>query len=251
MSTPTPPLVLFLGSNLEAFRGAVHCLSTAGYRTALADLPGVFWRHVVNDEPHAIIIDGSSTGKMRDPLGLCHELLESGSGLIILLVRGGTRRLRTRALACGANLVLIAPGYEEELLAFLNAQRARSHTATSSTALGAPSAIVVDWDERCVYRDNRTIYFSPREYSLLRYLARQNGRIVPSHELSANVWDAGDCAASRARVKNYIARLRHKLEPDPQAPRFLKTVRSRGYKLTLQDPLSALPLSPAAPAGAE
>ncbi len=227
------PLVLFIGRDRPRFRSAIHRLEQSGYRTIVADLAAVYWRHVIEDEPHAIVIDAAREQEQPRLWDLCHDL-QCGTWFIILLVSRSSRRVRTQALAHGVNQVLVTPGYEPELLVFLKAQRERRNGAKPFER-GA-RALVLNADERCIYRGGEPIYFTAREFELVGYLARQNGRIVSADELMANAWSCTGQRACRALLKNYIARIRRKLEPDPAFPRYLRTIRGLGYKLSLQDP---------------
>ncbi len=71
---------------------------------------------------------------------------------------------------------------------------------------------------------------TPLERDLLLYLAQQPGQVVPRAELLEQVWGYAPGVNSRA-VDKAINRLRKKLEPDPNAPRFLKSEHGRGYSL--------------------
>jgi DNA-binding response OmpR family regulator len=67
---------------------------------------------------------------------------------------------------------------------------------------------------------------------MLYCLARNAGRVVPARTLlwEAQEYDAEDREAQEI-VKVHVRHLRHKLEPDPQSPRYLLNVRGVGYML--------------------
>ena len=71
-----------------------------------------------------------------------------------------------------------------------------------------------------------------REFEVLRHLAERAGAIVTRDELLRLVWGYSDNRLTRT-VDNFIFRLRHKLEPDPRHPQYLRTAHGDGYRLTL------------------
>jgi len=76
------------------------------------------------------------------------------------------------------------------------------------------------------------VTFTRREADLLRYLHANSDRPVSRDELLNKVWGYDRNAAIETRtVDIHIAKLRRKIEPDPQTPRFLVTVRGAGYRL--------------------
>ena len=66
---------------------------------------------------------------------------------------------------------------------------------------------------------------------ILRCLAERPGEVVSRAEILDRVWGADGFSTSRT-VDNFIVRLRRVIEPDPQAPRHIHTVRGVGYRLT-------------------
>jgi two-component system response regulator RegX3 len=70
------------------------------------------------------------------------------------------------------------------------------------------------------------------EYRLLLLLYGRLGKICSKYDVVEAVWgeDYID-EVDDARIEKLISRLRQKLEPDPNSPRFVLTIRGRGYKL--------------------
>ena len=72
------------------------------------------------------------------------------------------------------------------------------------------------------------IPLSPVETRILEVLMRNRGVVLNPATLVRHVWD-GDEAVGANRVQVYVMRLRRKIEPDPDIPRFIHTVRGLGY----------------------
>jgi DNA-binding response OmpR family regulator len=76
------------------------------------------------------------------------------------------------------------------------------------------------------------VHLTHREFELLQYLAARAGRVVYRNELLRAVWGYPDNSAYTRAVDHAIARLRKKIEAEPDAPRFILTVHGDGYSLT-------------------
>ena len=76
--------------------------------------------------------------------------------------------------------------------------------------------------------DGRPVELSPTEFDLLHALASQPGRVYSRDALLKRLW--GDGFPVDRVVDVHVANLRRKLGDDPDAPRFIETVRGVGYR---------------------
>ena len=92
---------------------------------------------------------------------------------------------------------------------------------------------VLDFDARLLERQGERVPLSRREYELLAFLVRQEGRTFSPAELYSEVWglEHGDLST----VAVHVQRVRRKIEDDPSSPRWLRTVSGAGYLFTGQD----------------
>jgi DNA-binding response OmpR family regulator len=88
--------------------------------------------------------------------------------------------------------------------------------------------IEVDFDRHEVRRAEENVPMTAREFALLSYFVRNPERAITRDELLQSVWRT-DYLSART-IDNFIARLRAKLEPDPDRPRHFLTVRGVGYR---------------------
>ena len=77
----------------------------------------------------------------------------------------------------------------------------------------------------------REITLSQKETMILRCLAEKPGEVVSRADILDRVWGY-EAFPTQRTIDNFIVRLRRVLEPDPQAPRYIHTVRGTGYRLT-------------------
>jgi len=140
-------------------------------------------------------------------------------------------------LELGADDYITKPFKNDVLLARIKAVLRRpQHVASSSTQeLSALKVgdLVIDPAAHTVTVAGKSIDLSPREFDLLHTLALEAGRVVPLDALLARVWGT-EYAGEPQVVYVHIRWLREKIEPDPQQPRRIVTVRGVGYKLEPQ-----------------
>ena len=77
--------------------------------------------------------------------------------------------------------------------------------------------------------DGAVVPTTTREFRLLDYLARHSSRVFTRDQLLDAVWAEGSFVTPRS-VDVYVRRLREKIEPDPENPTYLKTLRGIGYR---------------------
>jgi hypothetical protein len=72
------------------------------------------------------------------------------------------------------------------------------------------------------------------EYKLMLLLFQNRDRLIDKYQIVTSVWGESYIdEVDDARIEKLISRLRQKIEPDPANPRFLMTVRGRGYRLAV------------------
>ncbi len=86
---------------------------------------------------------------------------------------------------------------------------------------------MLDRLERQARLNGQAVALTPREFSLLTYLARESGRVVPRTELLRRIWDAPDESSSNI-VDVHVKKLREKLG---DCARLIETVRGVGYRM--------------------
>ena len=99
----------------------------------------------------------------------------------------------------------------------------------------APTRLWVNVESGDVLVDGKAVEtLTSLEYRLMLLLFYNVDKIVDRYQLVTEVWGEEYLdEVEDARIEKLISRLRQKIEPDPSNPRFLMTVRSRGYRLQL------------------
>jgi two-component system OmpR family response regulator len=135
---------------------------------------------------------------------------------------------RVEGLAAGGDDYLVKPFAFEELLARLQALARRPTLGSSPTVLTAGD-LEMDLVARTVRRGGEAIELQPREFSLLEYLLRSDGRIVTRKMLLEQVWDFHFDPRTNI-VETHISRLRTKIDRG-RGEALIHTVRGAGYLL--------------------
>ena len=179
--------------------------------------------------PDAVLLDIKMPG--MDGLQVCRRLREVTDAVIMFVTVRGNREDIIRGLDMGADDYIVKPYRYHELLARLLAcLRRRTDSNLPPLRLQRGEAVLIaDPSRRLVFiEDGRSVQLTPKEFSLLKYLVKNRGKVLSADEILTNVWGL-EYQGERDLVKQFIYRLRNKLEPDPSHPEYIVTVRGSGY----------------------
>lgn len=135
---------------------------------------------------------------------------------------------RVRGLDAGADDYLPKPFAFQELLARIRALGRRRVQAREPSELVVDD-LKLDLRRRRAERNGRTIELSPKEFSLLEFLMRNEGRVVTRTQILDHLWGY-DYATDSNLVDVYVAYLRRKVDKG-RSRRLIRTVRGVGYAL--------------------
>jgi DNA-binding response OmpR family regulator len=134
---------------------------------------------------------------------------------------------RVRGLDAGADDYLPKPFAFQELLARIRALGRRKVQAREATQLQV-DGLTLDLRRRRADREGRMIDLSPKEFSLLELLMRNQGRVLTRTQILDHIWGY-DYATDSNLVDVYMAYLRRKVDGDGR--KLIRTVRGIGYAL--------------------
>lgn len=89
----------------------------------------------------------------------------------------------------------------------------------------------LDQTNQVAWVESRRVELTAQEYQILAFLSQRAGQLCTRQELGDNVLGIEYDVGEESRLNSAISRLRLKLEPDPRMPKYLITVRGRGYRL--------------------
>lgn len=189
------------------------------------------WRAAV---PDVVLLDLTLPG--LDGLQVLAAARAEGLDTPVLIVTArGTVGDRVLGLNTGADDYLAKPFELPELLARVRSILRRRHWDRREEKHGGPRAVVtigevrVDFESHEVSVRGEPVKLTRLELDLLRYFVEHPGKVVSRQQLLEEVWKLHNYSTART-VDNFVSRLRRHLEPDPQNPTHIVSVRGAGYK---------------------
>lgn len=147
---------------------------------------------------------------------------------VIFLTASGDEYSVVTGLDMGADDYISKPFRPRELISRIRSVLRRGGKRQSVVAIGE---LVIDTEKGLVTRAGQELFLSALEYKLLLVFLNNRGQILSREKLLEEIWDSAGDFVSDNTLTVYIKRLREKIEPDVQNPRYIKTVRGLGYKL--------------------
>ena len=168
-----------------------------------------------------------------DGIAVMRQLRDGGVAAPFLIISAlGEVDDRVRGLRAGGDDYLVKPFSFVEMLARIEALGRRSDTVAKQTILRVGD-LAIDLVSRSASRRGRDIPLLPREFQLLEYLARNEGRVVSRAMLLQHVWDLHFDPSTNI-IDVYVGRVRRKVD-DQQAYPLIHTIRGVGYLLRAFD----------------
>ncbi len=228
-STPPagrPPRVLVVEDAAPVRELVVRTLTSEGFLVEEAATGEQARRQLSAATPDVVLLDVG----LPDTNGfeLLREIVAS-TGLPVIMLTSRTEEIdRVLGLELGAEDYVVKPFYPRELAA--RVRRAAHRARPVSNAPLEFGDLVVDVTSREVTVAGRTVDLTAREFALLAHLAASPRRTFSRDELLEQVWHSSPEWQKPKTVTEHVRRLRNKLEPDPDRPRWIKTVAGVGYR---------------------
>jgi two-component system phosphate regulon response regulator OmpR len=153
---------------------------------------------------------------------------------ILMLTAMGESDDRIRGLECGADDYLTKPFEPRELLLRINNILKRSQMLPVQ---GEPPTVIAmgeaefDLERGELTVAGRPVRLTTVEVQLLKALAERPGEPLSRDDLIVRTGAATDASSGGRAIDVQVTRLRRKIEQDPKLPRYLQTVRGKGYAL--------------------
>jgi two-component system alkaline phosphatase synthesis response regulator PhoP len=184
--------------------------------TALDGVEGL--DRALKDSPDLVVLDVMMPG--MSGLDVCKQLKAKRPSIpIIMLTARGQEVDKVVGLELGADDYVTKPFSIRELLARVKAVLRRAKTLPKEQNLRSYQ----------VLRGGKPVEFSSKEFELLKHFLCHSGETLSRDRLLDEVWGYENFPTTRT-VDAHIVRIRQKLEPVPEQPRFFLTVHGVGYK---------------------
>ncbi|OGU16860.1 MAG: DNA-binding response regulator [Geobacteraceae bacterium GWC2_53_11] len=223
------PPVLIVEDDIKLARIVKAYLEGADYRTVHASTMREAQDRIAEELPLAAILDlGLPDGSGEE---LCQTFKESGDFPVIMLTAKSSEEERIAGFALGADDYMVKPASPRELVCRLKAVLKRYERGSSSSdnvSSFNQGALVLNSLRHQISKDGAPVAVTPTEFKLLLTLASSPGRTFTRDELVSRALGYQFEGYDRS-IDAHIKNLRQKIETDPRAPEFLKTVYGVGY----------------------
>lgn len=166
---------------------------------------------------------------------VCRVIRTTSQVPIIMLTAKDSEIDKVVGLELGADDYVTKPYSSRELLARIKAVLRRNSSESSFAGEGqeiSVGPIKMDLDKHQVTVNSIPVTFPLKEFELLEYLMRNNGRVLTRSQLIDRVWGS-DYFGDTKTLDVHVKRLRAKIEKDPANPEIIHTIRGLGYKLEI------------------
>jgi len=184
------------------------------------------------ERPDLVVLDLALP--KRDGFAVLEQVREKTDLPIIVLTARGLEEDKIKGLRLGADDYLTKPFSPRELVARIESVLRRSSPRAPRAGTIATHDLVIDLTARRVRRAGKDIHFTPTEFNLLAELASHPGEALTHDALLTRVWGP-EYRYETQYLKVYIGRLRDKVEPAPEEPTLIQTVRGVGYRFARVD----------------
>jgi two-component system alkaline phosphatase synthesis response regulator PhoP len=224
--------ILIVEDDASIALGLESALQDEGFETHTARTGPEGLRLAREHKPDLILLDLMLPG--MSGLEICKRIRDEGIMTPVIMLTSKTEENdKVLGLELGADDYVTKPFSLRELLARVRAHLRREEAASPANG-EAPmekysfGEVVVDFKRHEVYKAGELQELTNREFRLLEYFIQHPGELLTRDRLLNEIWGY-DVYPTTRTVDNHILRLRKHIEPDPENPQYIKTVRGAGY----------------------
>lgn len=226
------PLILVVEDDCAVRNLITTTLETQQYRFLAAETGEQAILEAVSHNPDIMLLDLGLPD--MDGVDIIRKIRTWTNMPIIVISARSEDTDKIDALDAGADDYLTKPFSVEELLARLRVTLRRLNAALSDSSAQSSvfenGSLKIDYAAGCAYLDGAELHLTPIEYKLLCLLAKNVGKVLTHTYITNEVWGSSwDNDIASLRV--FMATLRKKLEPTPDAPQYIQTHIGIGYRM--------------------
>jgi DNA-binding response OmpR family regulator len=224
--------ILIVEDDPALLRGLKDNFESGGYRVRTASDGEVGLEAVLTSPPDLVLLD-IMLPKLNG-YELCRAVREQGLDMpIVMLTARGQEEDIILGLNLGADDYVTKPFRIRELLARVRALLRRR--GSEDTQVYRFGDFTLDLAARKLFRGAAEIPLTPKESRMLEHFVRRPGRALTRDDIMTAVWGTSIIVTSRS-VDRCVTTLRAKIEPDPQRPVYIHTIRDIGYRFEVPEP---------------
>jgi DNA-binding response OmpR family regulator len=180
------------------------------------------------EKPDLVILDLMLP--KRNGYEVCKSLKQEIPELPIIMLTAKSQEAEiVTGLELGADDYITKPFSVLELLARIKAVLRRAQSGTRIPEVYRSGDLEIDFRKYFARKKGKSLTLSAREYEIIKYLIERRGEIVSREDLLNQVWGYDSYPNTRT-VDAHIAKLRQKIEDNPETPVHIITIHGTGYK---------------------
>lgn len=168
-----------------------------------------------------------------DGFQVLKKIRETSNVPVLMLTAKSDESDKVAGLRLGADDYLTKPFCISELMARVNSLIRRFTTLNPMAETGLDcitlKGMVIDKGNRIITISGIVVELTGKEFDLLFFLAANKGRVFTKKQIYTQVWEE-EYAFDDSNIMSFISKLRKKIEPDPDHPFYILTVRGVGYR---------------------
>ncbi|MBD5505310.1 MAG: response regulator transcription factor [Lachnospiraceae bacterium] len=225
--------VLVIDDDKELCALMEKCVEQEGLSAIVAH-EGAAGLHLLDENKEKcslVILDVMMPG--LDGFHVLQKIRETSNVPVLMLTAKSDENDKVFGLRLGADDYLTKPFSLNELMARVNSLIRRYTTLNNSAGMDTEvlrfTGMMIDKVNRLVSVQNIPVELTGKEFDLLSFLASNKGRIFTKKQIYTQVWEE-EYAFDDSNIMSFISKLRKKIEPDPEHPFYILTVRGVGYR---------------------
>lgn len=170
-----------------------------------------------------------------DGFQVLQQIRQTSNVPVLMLTAKSDEEDKVSGLRMGADDYLTKPFSINELMARVNSLIRRytllNPTSSAETDCMVFQGMTIDNLNRLVFMNDVQVELTGKEFDLLSFLAANKGKVFTKKQIYTHVWEE-EYAFDDSNIMSFISKLRKKIEPDPEHPFYILTVRGVGYRFT-------------------
>ena len=168
-----------------------------------------------------------------DGFQVLQQIRQTSNVPVLMLTAKSDEEDKVSGLRMGADDYLTKPFSINELMARVNSLIRRytllNPTSSTETDCMVFQGMTIDSLNRLVFMNDVQVELTGKEFDLLSFLAANKGKVFTKKQIYTHVWEE-EYAFDDSNIMSFISKLRKKIEPDPEHPFYILTVRGVGYR---------------------
>ncbi|AEH46068.1 two component transcriptional regulator, winged helix family [Thermodesulfatator indicus DSM 15286] len=219
--------ILIIEDDLDIIYVLKEHLELDGFEVLEAE-NGLKGLELVEQDPDLIILDLNLPD--IDGIKLCQKIRQKSDVPIIMLTARDSLSDKVRGLESGADDYLVKPFEYLEILARIKACLRRAKKIYKKKEILELGIFKIDFNRREVNINGKTIRLTKKEFDLLKILAAHANEVLTRDFIRSQLWPGKEIYPWSRALDVHIQRLRQKIEPDPENPRYIITHPGVGYR---------------------